>query len=272
MSAKAPIAAEPATPMTASETRAALESVLPIFPDILPPDKITPPNKDEIPIPPVFSDEDSLVYEIDPKSGKASARRATGKQFEPPRRLAPKNSKRVAEIEELADRFSFENRVNPVLTLTLIEIESDFDPNAENAGAQGLMQLKPTTVENFGVSDLFDPEQNIKGGTLYLAYLNKKYGWKNALIAFCCGENTLKNYLRTGKLPEAAKRYMRKVERNYHARLKKLPIVQVEYQGGQAPYWEALRNSHRNRLAPDFWIRKSPEPRTPFNFSRRRTG
>ncbi|MCF8382456.1 MAG: transporter substrate-binding domain-containing protein [Chlorobium sp.] len=62
------------------------------------------------------------------------------------------------------------------LLASLLYEESHFDPQAVSwAGAMGLMQLMPGTARMFGISDLFDPETNIRAGTLYLAWLHKEW-------------------------------------------------------------------------------------------------
>jgi soluble lytic murein transglycosylase-like protein len=54
----------------------------------------------------------------------------------------------------------------------VIAVESDYDTRAVSPrGAQGLMQLMPTTARRFGVVDPFDPRDNVRGGALYLKWL-----------------------------------------------------------------------------------------------------
>ncbi|MFA6335344.1 MAG: transglycosylase SLT domain-containing protein [Bacteroidales bacterium] len=62
------------------------------------------------------------------------------------------------------------------LLAALIFQESKFSMNAQsNRGAHGLMQIKRTTAKHFGIEDIYDPEQNIKAGTLLLKRLQKMY-------------------------------------------------------------------------------------------------
>ena len=60
------------------------------------------------------------------------------------------------------------------LLAALVYKESRFDTTALSyAGAQGLLQLMPVTVERFGVTNPNDPEESLKGGVKYLQYLDK---------------------------------------------------------------------------------------------------
>jgi hypothetical protein len=68
------------------------------------------------------------------------------------------------------------------LVASVIAVESNFDPNAVSAkSARGLMQLMPKTAAHFGVTDIFDPRQNIDAGTRYLKELLLRYNGDLAL-------------------------------------------------------------------------------------------
>jgi soluble lytic murein transglycosylase-like protein len=68
------------------------------------------------------------------------------------------------------------NRLEPALVTAVIVAESGGDPRAvSKRGARGLMQLMPETARRYGVSNSFDPEQNIQGGTRYLRDLIERY-------------------------------------------------------------------------------------------------
>ncbi len=86
-----------------------------------------------------------------------------------------------------------ENGVEPELVTAVIAAESNFDPRAESQkGAQGLMQLMPATANELGVSNVWDPDQNIRGGTAHLARLLGKYDDVSlALAAYNAGEGTV---------------------------------------------------------------------------------
>lgn len=70
-----------------------------------------------------------------------------------------------------------QNGLEPALVKAVIKCESYFDPQAVSSrGAQGLMQLMPTTQSLLGVSDAFDPRLNIAAGVRYLAMLKQAFG------------------------------------------------------------------------------------------------
>lgn len=86
--------------------------------------------------------------------------------------------------------------VSPALVLALISIESAGSTDAEShAGAQGLMQLMPATAARFGVTDSFDPAQNIKGGVAYLNWLMTHFDGDPILVlaGYNAGEGAVRD-------------------------------------------------------------------------------
>jgi soluble lytic murein transglycosylase-like protein len=87
--------------------------------------------------------------------------------------------------------------VDAALVHAVITAESGYNPVAvSRAGAQGLMQLMPATARRYAVKDVFDPEQNIDGGTRYLRDLLDMFdnNVELAVAAYNAGENAVKRY------------------------------------------------------------------------------
>jgi soluble lytic murein transglycosylase-like protein len=115
----------------------------------------------------------------------------------------------AAEVRAAALEFGVEEAV----VRAIIHAESAFRPNAvSHAGAQGLMQLIPATASRFGVGDVFDPNQNIRGGVQYLAWLLKRFD--NNLTLAAAGYNAGEGAVdRHGGVPPYAEtqRYVQRV-------------------------------------------------------------
>ena len=109
-----------------------------------------------------------------------------------------------------------DNGVDPELVQAVIATESNFNPRAISAkGAQGLMQLMPATAAELGVADVWDPGENIRGGTAHLARLLQKFDdVPLALAAYNAGEGAVTRY---GGVPpyQETQDYVRKVMGRY---------------------------------------------------------
>ena len=104
-------------------------------------------------------------------------------------------------IRQASDRFS----VDPDLVKAVIRAESAFDHRAvSRKGAQGLMQLMPDTADKMDVSNPFNPEENIFGGTRYLGMLMDRFNNNKrlALAAFNAGPESVEAYKGIPPFPE----------------------------------------------------------------------
>lgn len=84
---------------------------------------------------------------------------------------------RPVELAQPIEAAALREGVSPELVRAVIQRESAFNPCAVSSkGALGLMQLMPATAAALGVTDPFDPLQNLNGGTRYLGQLLSRYG------------------------------------------------------------------------------------------------
>ena len=101
------------------------------------------------------------------------------------------------EIDSLIEKYSSKNGLDKDFVKALVKQESGFNPNATSkCGAMGLMQLMPSTAQGLGVSNAYDIEQNIAGGTKYLKSMIDRFNGdeKLALAAYNAGPNAVKKY------------------------------------------------------------------------------
>lgn len=107
-------------------------------------------------------------------------------------RLPPK-----AEYDTLIAEAAQRYKLPPALIRAVIQAESAFDPLAvSTAGAQGLMQLMPALARELGVTNVFDPRQNIMAGSQYLSALlgDQKGNLALALASYNAGPGNVQRY------------------------------------------------------------------------------
>ncbi len=121
------------------------------------------------------------------------------------------------ELEPVIRRYSSQHRLHPALIRAVIKAESNFDPRAvSRAGAIGLMQLMPQTAVRLDVRDMYDPDDNVGGGTKYLRQLLDRFhgNLPLALAAYNAGENAVEHYQALPPFDET-RQYVRKVLHYY---------------------------------------------------------
>ncbi|MBW1820396.1 MAG: lytic transglycosylase domain-containing protein [Deltaproteobacteria bacterium] len=108
-------------------------------------------------------------------------------------------------------------KVDPAMVMAIIMAESSYNPKAiSKKGAEGLMQLMPTTARSLGVKDSFNPEHNINAGVRYFKKLLNQFDGdvKLALAAYNAGGRKVREY--SGIPPfRATKYYIKKVIKYY---------------------------------------------------------
>jgi hypothetical protein len=137
-------------------------------------------------------------------------------------------SRVATPYNEHVNKYAHKYNVNPALVAAVMKAESNYNPkDVSNKGAQGLMQLMPSTAKGLGVKNSFDPEENIRGGTLYLAYMLDKFGnnFEKSVAAYNAGPNAVKKY---GGIPPY------KETQGYVKRVKKYMNNYQSYRGVQS--------------------------------------
>jgi soluble lytic murein transglycosylase-like protein len=100
-------------------------------------------------------------------------------------------------LNDVVNSASGRYRLDPDLVNSVIKAESGFNVRAVSSkGAQGLMQLMPGTASSLGVSNAFDPEANVEGGTKYLRELLERYNFDlvKALAAYNAGPQRVEQF------------------------------------------------------------------------------
>src|SRR5439155_6800701 len=141
-------------------------------------------------------------------------------------------------VSELVASIAGKHELEPLLVDSVIRVESNYNPYAISPkGAMGLMQLIPGTARRFGVSDTFQPRQNIEGGVRYLKYLMQLYGGDErlALAAYNAGEAAVGKYKGIPPYPET---------RNY--------VYQVGKRLGQSREAQKKTAPAKTELKPEF--------------------
>ena len=126
------------------------------------------------------------------------------------------------DLRDLAAAVARRHGLDPDLVMAVVSVESGFRPQAVSPkGAQGLMQLMPKTASSLGVTDAFDPAQNLDGGTRHLGQLLTLYGGDltRALAAYNAGEGAVHRH---GGVPpyRETRAYVKRVLERYRGQTK----------------------------------------------------
>lgn len=133
---------------------------------------------------------------------------------------APKLPLAQAPFGELIRKAAAKYEVDADLVFSVVAAESNFNPRAvSRRNARGLMQLLPETARRLGVRDIYDPAQNIDGGTRYLRDLLKLYDGDLALTlaAYNAGPGAVQRYGRIPPYNETIK-YVQAIRKTYALR------------------------------------------------------
>lgn len=108
--------------------------------------------------------------------------------------------KKAQYYTDIIDNIAQEIDISAHLLHAVIQVESAYNPTALSPkGAHGLMQLIPETAQRFGVVQVYDPEENIRGGARYLKNLLKRFDndLELTLAAYNAGEGAVQKYKNT---------------------------------------------------------------------------
>ena len=122
------------------------------------------------------------------------------------------------EINNLIEEYASKNNLDKDFVKSVVRHESGFNVEATSrCGAMGLMQLMPSTAEGLGVTNAYDAEQNIAGGTKYLKGLMDRFDNNKelALAAYNAGPNAVKKY---GGIPpyKETQNYVKNIMKTYN--------------------------------------------------------
>lgn len=140
-----------------------------------------------------------------------------------------------AKYDKTIVNIAIEQDIPADLIHAVIRAESAYNRYAiSKAGAQGLMQLMPATAIAYGVKDVFDPEDNIRGGVKFLKVLLRLYNQDTrlALAAYNAGQEAVKKYGDVPPYPET-KAYIKRVMATFNAPPKRTRIYEFKDENGK---------------------------------------
>lgn len=149
----------------------------------------------------------------------------------------------------LVEDISAQHQVDPELVHAVIQVESDYNPRSlSSKGAIGLMQLLPETAAEYGVSDIWDPRQNINAGVKHLKHLLELFqnNLPLALSAYNAGMQAVERYEGIPPYPET-RNYVRKVTSLYQGGGSPLASSMASPQKGGADLSPAHRTIYKYR-------------------------
>jgi soluble lytic murein transglycosylase-like protein len=123
-----------------------------------------------------------------------------------------------AQVDQYLINSATNNGVDPLLLYSIMHQESSFKSHAISPkGARGLMQLMPFTAMRYGVTNIFDPRQNIEGGARYVRFLLDRFdGDINLVLAgYNAGEGAVEKYGWHIPPYSETQEYVRRISRRY---------------------------------------------------------
>lgn len=152
----------------------------------------------------------------------------------------------VADLTEMIDRIAAEQGVEDSLVHSVIRAESNYNPYAVSPkGAQGIMQLIPSTAKRFGVSDAFDARDNVLGGVKYLKFLLDYYqnDYVRTIAAYNAGEAAVDKYNGVPPYSETRNYVYRVAENLKTARARRSSAAKVAEAAAPAETYKRIETS-----------------------------
>ena len=123
-----------------------------------------------------------------------------------------------SDVDSLIVESGKRNSVDPLLLYSIMHQESTFKARAMSPkGARGLMQLMPPTASRFGVTNIWDPKQNIEGGARYMRFLLDLFSGdvRLALAGYNAGEGAVLKYGYQVPPYSETREYVRRIGQRY---------------------------------------------------------
>jgi soluble lytic murein transglycosylase-like protein len=158
---------------------------------------LSPPR--QAPVPLTGDDQErARIEELNKKKAEDAMVPPRAVQIKVPAILAGHHiSSGNAAIDALVAEAAAQNGLDPCLILSIMRAESAFNRSAVSVkGASGLMQLMPATAARFGVKNIFDPRENVLGGSRYLRWLLDRFSGdvRLAIAGYNAGEGSVEFY------------------------------------------------------------------------------
>ena len=142
---------------------------------------------------------------VSPSNGIVSTNGTTGKMSS--------DGKLTTKLDDIFRRASEKYNISYDFLTAVAKAESDFNPNCvSSAGAKGIMQVMPYEAKELGITDVFDPEQNIMGAAKLLAAHLEKFDGDTTLAAaaYNAGSGRVKQYVGVPPFKET-QNYVKKI-------------------------------------------------------------
>lgn len=197
-----------------------------------------------------FKEDDDPLF---PAVTEAAPTSAASSQ--PVAAVKPAPTAQPVDIDEVVREASSRYQLDPDFVSSVIKAESNFKPHAISPkGAQGLMQLMPSTAAQLGVKDPFDARANVEAGTAHLSSLLDQYHNDpiKALAAYNAGAHRVQQYHGVPPYRET-RAYVSKIVRDFNA--KKL----AQKKAAQA----AAKNAKKKTAAPASQSASVTKPQKP---------